>query len=68
MDNRPRFITPKAAARHLCVARQTIYNLIERGDLRAVKVGGSYRIYLSDFKSYIQRNTVGEKEIGAGNV
>jgi excisionase family DNA binding protein len=47
-------LTVKEIAEILRVHPTTIYNIIKRGDLPAIKVGNSYRVYKSDFVEYIK--------------
>ncbi|MDR1635007.1 MAG: helix-turn-helix domain-containing protein [Bifidobacteriaceae bacterium] len=44
MDSQPSFLTVSEVAQTLRVSDMTIYRLIANGDLRALKVGRSYRI------------------------
>jgi excisionase family DNA binding protein len=44
MDPKPAFLTVSEVAQTLRVSDMTIYRLIASGDLRALKVGRSYRI------------------------
>ena len=47
--------TPRQAPRHLGVSRWTIYRLVRRGDLRAVKVGERLRFRPTDADAYLER-------------
>ncbi|MDR2567304.1 MAG: helix-turn-helix domain-containing protein [Bifidobacteriaceae bacterium] len=44
MDSKPAFLTVSEVAETLRVSDMTIYRLIAAGELRALKVGRSYRI------------------------
>lgn len=48
-----RLLTTTEAARRLNVSRTTVYRLIHRGDVLAVKVGGQIRIDRDELNSYI---------------
>ena len=43
-------------ARHLGVSRWTVYRLVRRGDLRAVKVGERLRFRPADVDTYLERD------------
>jgi excisionase family DNA binding protein len=44
-------------ADQLAVSRDTIRRLVERGELKAVKVGAQWRISTADLAAYLERNT-----------
>jgi excisionase family DNA binding protein len=46
----------------LRISRSTIYNLFERKDLIAVKIGGATRIKRTSVEAYIERNTLEAQE------
>jgi excisionase family DNA binding protein len=48
-------VSPSQAADLIGVSRGTIYNLIERGDLRRSKVGRATRIPVADLVALIER-------------
>jgi putative molybdopterin biosynthesis protein len=48
-------LSPADAARMAAVSRDTIYRLVDRGDLRAVHVGRQLRIREADFDAYLER-------------
>ena len=48
-------VAPAQAAELIGVSRGTIYNLIERGDLRRSKVGRATRIPVADLVALIER-------------
>lgn len=56
---KPRIFTPEEAARVLAITRPTVYKLIRRGVLRAVRVPGisGMRIRSEDIDAYL-RNAV----------
>lgn len=53
------FYTITEVARMLGVVRLTIYNEIERGNLKAIKIGKgrNYRVAKEDFEQYVEKNT-----------
>ncbi len=51
---RSRFLTPAEVADHLRVSSMTVYRLIKSGDLRAARIGKSYRISEDDVDRYLQ--------------
>ncbi len=51
-------LTTKEARARLKVSRNTLYALIESGDLKAVLVGFQYRITEAELADYIRRNEV----------
>jgi excisionase family DNA binding protein len=55
----PRLITIRDVAEALAVSRQTIYNLIARKELTAVKIGSGLRFKLDDVLAYIERQSRG---------
>jgi len=48
-------VKPATAAQLLDCSRNTIYNLIARGELRASKVGGLTRIKVDDLRALLER-------------
>ena len=51
-------LTTKEARTRLKVSRNTLYALIESGDLKAVAVGSQYRVTEAELADYIKRNEV----------
>lgn len=51
--SRPGFLTPREVAETLRVSDMTVYRLIKSGELRAVRIGKSYRISEDDFDTYL---------------
>jgi excisionase family DNA binding protein len=51
---RSRFLTPAEVAEQLRVSSMTVYRLIKSGELRAVRIGKSYRISEDDVDAYLQ--------------
>jgi excisionase family DNA binding protein len=52
-DDRARFLTVAEVADALRVSTMTVYRLIKAGDLRAVRVGKSYRLTEDDVDQYL---------------
>jgi excisionase family DNA binding protein len=52
--SRPRFLTPAEVAELLRVSPMTVYRLIKAGELRAARIGKSYRIAEADVDAYLQ--------------
>jgi excisionase family DNA binding protein len=50
---RPRFLTPAEVAEQLRVSSMTVYRLIKSGELRAARIGKSYRILPEDVDAYL---------------
>ena len=53
-SSRPRFLTPAEVAEQLRVSSMTVYRLIKSGELRAARIGKSYRISEDDVDTYLQ--------------
>ena len=51
---RERFLTPADVAAALQVSRATVYALIERGQLRATRVGLQLRLRARDLQAYLR--------------
>lgn len=47
--------SPAQAAEVLSLSRQHVYNLISRGELRAVKIGRATRITADELERYVER-------------
>ena len=52
-----RILTISDVAEHLKVSNRTVYSLISKGDLLAVKIGGT-RVRESDLQKYISSRIV----------
>lgn len=50
---RPGFLTPREVADALRVSDMTVYRLIKSGELRALRIGKSFRISEDDFDEYL---------------
>jgi excisionase family DNA binding protein len=55
-------LTTKEVARYLHVVQLTVYRMIDRGDLPAVKVGSRWRIRRQDLEDYLSRSASQPKE------
>ena len=53
-------------AKHLGVARDSIYRWIERRDLPAHKIGRLWKFKLSEVDSWVRRGGVGEQSKASG--
>ena len=51
--SRPGFLTPREVAEALRVSDMTVYRLIKSGELRALRIGKSFRISEDDFDEYL---------------
>ena len=49
-------------AERLRVSRDTVRRLIERGELRAMKIGSQWRIAEEDLDAYVRRTTTSSAE------
>ncbi len=55
-------LTVAEVALELRVSSMTVYRLIKRGELDAIRVGKNYRIRLADLLSYVQAGSVRVEE------
>jgi len=51
-----RFMTVQEVADLMRVSSMTVYRLIKSGDLRAVRVGRSFRVREGDVNEYLERS------------
>jgi excisionase family DNA binding protein len=51
----PTFLRPREVAERLAVCTATVYTLIERGELQAVRVGSSLRVSVDVLLGYLAR-------------
>ena len=49
------FLTVDECAEVLTVSKMTVYRLMEKGDLKGVRIGRQFRIKASDFDEYLKR-------------
>jgi excisionase family DNA binding protein len=54
-QSRPRFLTVIEVADQLRVSTMTVYRLIKGGELRAARVGKSYRLREEDIDAYLAK-------------
>lgn len=54
-------MTVKQVAEHLNVNPRTVLRLIERGDLKAIKVSSRWRVDPDDLRDYMERQATQEK-------
>ena len=52
----PRYLTPNDVAADLQVSSMTVYRLIHAGDLRAVRIGRSFRVAADDLEAFLEEN------------
>lgn len=50
-----RFLTVQEVAEQLRVSTMTVYRLIKAGELRAARIGRSYRLRDDEVDAYLQR-------------
>ncbi|HEY9523480.1 MAG TPA: helix-turn-helix domain-containing protein [Thermopolyspora sp.] len=50
------FLIPDEIADEMRVNRMTVYRLIRRGELPALKVGRQYRVARAEFERYLSRS------------
>ena len=51
----PEIMTPEELAEYLRVSRQTIYNLLWRGEIPGMKVGTHWRLKKTDVEKWISQ-------------
>ena len=54
-DTRPLLMTPERAAQELSLSRSTVYLLLQRHEIRGIKIGAATRIPLAEIEAWIQR-------------
>jgi len=55
-------LTVKEVQRHLSLSRSSVYNLIETGNLPAVRIGSSVRVTRGDLWKFIETRRVSTAE------
>lgn len=53
--NEPELLTVADVAKYLKVSQRTVREMIQRGDLRAAKIGKAYRIRKEDVLSLLEK-------------
>lgn len=53
-----RFLTVQEVAELMRVSTMTVYRLIKAGDLRAARVGRSYRLREAEVETYLSRGAL----------
>lgn len=53
-----RLLTVAEVASLMRVSRMTVYRLIRRGQLKAIRVGRNYRVREDDFNEYLEAQAV----------
>lgn len=61
-SNMPEIMTLEQVAEFLQVSYQTVYKMVREGELRAKKVGRSYRVLRKDVIAYFEKPKKGKKE------
>lgn len=59
MPTEDRFLTVREVADLMRVSTMTVYRLIKAGELRAARVGRSYRLREVEVESYLDRGHAG---------
>jgi excisionase family DNA binding protein len=57
-------LTAAEVAGQLRVSTMTVYRLIRRGDLPAVRVGRNYRVRAADLERYLETQVVDPASVG----
>lgn len=57
-DQGIRLLTVAEVANVMRVSRMTVYRLIRRGQLKAIRVGRNYRVREEDLKAYLESSAV----------
>jgi excisionase family DNA binding protein len=63
-----RLLTAAEVADDLRVSTMTVYRLIRRGDLPAVRVGRNYRVRVADLESYLAEQVVDPASVDLGDI
>jgi excisionase family DNA binding protein len=62
-----RLWTVAEVADHMRVSNMTVYRLIKRGDLRAIRVGKNYRLRGTDLDDYLESSSIAQGPSAAHN-
>lgn len=63
-----RLLTAAEVAEDLRVSTMTVYRLIRRGELPAVRVGRNYRVRVQDLQAYLDAQVVDPATVDLGDV
>jgi excisionase family DNA binding protein len=63
-----RLLTAAEVAEDLRVSTMTVYRLIRRGELPAVRVGRNYRVRLADLEAYLAEQIVDPSTMDLGEL
>ncbi|MEM4412971.1 MAG: helix-turn-helix domain-containing protein [Candidatus Caldarchaeum sp.] len=61
-----RLLSTQEIAEVLGMGRVTVVGMIRRGELKAVKVGKRYRVFVHELEEFLRRNEVGGENEGTG--
>lgn len=63
MNEQPpkRLLKAKEVARQLNISKAMAYRLMQRGEIRCVRIGTAVRVRPSDLVTYIQANMTGQR-------
>jgi len=63
MNEQPpnRLLKAKEVARQLNISKAMVYRLMQRGEIRCVRIGTAVRVRPSDLVTYIQANMTGQR-------
>lgn len=56
------YLTPDEVAEELKLSTMTVYRIIRKGDMDAIRAGKSYRIPVEAYKRYLNNNRVSKEE------
>ena len=59
-----RLLTVAEVANVIRVSRMTVYRLIRRGQLKAIRVGRNYRVRSDDLNDYLEAQAVTDRGTG----
>ena len=60
------FLSVREVADYLDIDYKTVYRLVRKGEIPAVKVGGMYRVRRSELEGYLDRQTVAGEPAAEG--
>ena len=55
-------LSPRAFAERYGISRGTVFNMLKRGEIEAIRVGGSVRIMREHEQAWLARARIGSKE------